>query len=140
MRASSNGLALEFVDVPIDARIFIDRLISDRVIGLNMSLVDPKFYSANASFTHWFHGPKDTNLFLWEEENGEILKAQFDLHNAVLVFENDAFIFDNKLEGPSMPSIHPQQLLHKALSILNQMHTNLSSVGFFRGLIEKQIG
>lgn len=58
VRCTDKVVALEFLSVPAEARSLVDRLISDRMIGLNMHLIDSKHYGASQTFSHWFHGPK----------------------------------------------------------------------------------
>jgi len=139
IRASSSILALEFANVPAEARLLIDQVISDRVIGLNMNLIDPKHYNPSATFAYWFHGPKDTNLFIWEMESGGVSRAQFDIESATLVYENEAFHYDSKAEADFPQAIHPQAVLRKAVSILSQVQTNLEALTEFRKLLEQQI-
>lgn len=64
-RHSESVLAFEFVDVPTEGRLTIDRFLDPKMIGLNMRAVDRSFFSPGETFTLWFCGPRDTNLFLW---------------------------------------------------------------------------
>ena len=74
-----------FKKISVPARIIIDRVVTDRIIGLNMSLIDPKHYSEKSDYSFWFHGPKDTNLYLWMP--GQVLqKAQLEMADAALVY------------------------------------------------------
>ena len=67
VRISETVLAVNFRKIDVAARLIIDRVVSDRIVGLNMQLIDSRHYSQQADFTHWFHGPKDTNLYLWTQ-------------------------------------------------------------------------
>lgn len=64
-RHSERVLAFEFVDVPTDGRLTIDRFLDPKMIGLNMRAVDRAFFSPGETFSLWFCGPRDTNFFLW---------------------------------------------------------------------------
>jgi hypothetical protein len=64
-RHSESVLAFEFVDVPTEGRLTIDRFLDPKMIGLNMRAVDRSFFSPGETFTLWFCGPRDTNFFLW---------------------------------------------------------------------------
>ncbi len=64
-RHSDRVLAFEFVDVPTDGRLTIDRFLDPKMIGLNMRQVDRSFFSPGETFSLWFCGPRDTNFFLW---------------------------------------------------------------------------
>ncbi len=64
-RHSDRVLAFEFVDVPTEGRLTIDRFLDPKMIGLNMRAVDRAFFSPGETFSFWYCGPRDTNLFLW---------------------------------------------------------------------------
>ena len=138
VRCTDKIFAVEFLTVPSDARILIDRLISDRMIGINMNLIDPKHYNTQSGFSHWFHGPKETNLFLWST-NDKLSKAQLDLNNVVLIYEDDSFIFENKGESKGFPALNHQQIMQKALSIISQMHSNVVPLNELKSMLEQQL-
>lgn len=140
VRATAKAIACEFLDIPSTARIIIDRLVTDRMIGLNMQLIDSSHYSPQADFSHWFYGPKETNLFLWSQGD-KLIRAQFNLNNVVLVYEDDEFFFENKdAANPDIPKLNNQQVLMKASSIITQMHSNLKPLEVFKKVIAEQIG
>ncbi|MCB0378403.1 MAG: PilZ domain-containing protein [Bdellovibrionales bacterium] len=139
IRATKDMVATEFLSVPVEARIIIDRMISDRMIGLNMHLIDPSHYSAHAHFTHWFHGPKETNLFLWARGD-DLDKAQFDLNNVSLIFEDDALFYENKETVANAPLLNNQQVIRKALAIITQMRSNVKPLNELKKIIEEQAG
>lgn len=68
-------------------------------------------------------------------------KAQFDLNNVILVYENDMFFYENKssLTNPGVRLNH-QQILQKSHAILSQMHSNLEALNTLKDLIAEQIG
>ena len=140
VRATAKAIACEFIDIPSTARIIIDRLVTDRMIGLNMQLIDPSHYSPQSDFSHWFYGPKETNLFLWAKGD-KLTRAQFNLNNVVLVYEDDEFFFENKdATNVDLPKLNNQQILQKASAIITQMHSNVQPLMDFKKLIAEQIG
>ena len=139
IRATEKVIACEFSDISSTARVIIDRLVTDRIIGLNMQLIDPTHYSPQSDFTHWFHGPKETNLFLWEE-NGKLLRAQFDLNQSVLIYEEESFFFENKDINRGTDPLNNQQVILKAESIIAQMNSDIKVFQEFKKVILEQIG
>lgn len=142
VRVNAKVVAIEFVDVPLEGRRLLQEVVSDRVVGLNMSLVDPKYYHSSASFTYWFHGPMETNLYLWEEADGEktLEKGQFDMGGLVLSYENGSFSYEKRVgHGDETDFLRPRQVLLRAHSILSQIQTNLFSLGALQRLVERQL-
>gem|GEM_PF-2362554 len=141
IRLDSKVIALEFVDIPTEGRKLLEQVVSDRVIGLNMSLVDPRYYHSSSSFSYWFHGPMETNLYLWEDTEKGLSRAQFDINDSVLFFENGSFSYETRDGNESSKSrLRPRMVLMKAHKILSQLQTNLFSLESLQALVEKQIG
>lgn len=134
VRLNDDIFAIEFSDPSPQTKKFVDQLISHRMVGLNMNLIDPQFYRGKESFTYWFHGPKSTNLFLWEE-NGVLKKATLDLIDLALHWENGQFQIDNKMtsglakvQGPALG----EGVFRLAAEILSQMRTNIEVLEEFK--------
>ena len=134
IRVNDRVVALEFDQQDAKARQLIDELVSDRIVGMNMNLIDSKHYSVKADFGFWFHGPKDTNLYLWTR--GEQLeKAHLEMGTSLLVFEHDSFLIENKTTLASPNRLNNQQIFVKAWSILEQMSANISPLQQLKKLL-----
>lgn len=135
VRLTQDMFAIEFMDASQQTKLFVDQLISSRMVGLNMNLIDPQFYRGKETFAYWFHGPKSTNLFLWEE-NGKLQKATLDMADLALHWEDDHFQIDNKmnretqskLQGPALG----EGVFRLAAEILSQMRTNVDILEEFK--------
>lgn len=128
VRFTEDMFATEFTQVPSNARLFIDSLISDRTVGLNMNLVDPKYYETSADFTHWFHGPKETNFFIWTVDE-KLSRARLELEDFVVYWESDKKTFEQKTTGRGFAlSELKKEAYAKIFDILSQMPTNIPVV------------
>lgn len=67
-RITDRVVALRFDTLPTQALRALDRFLHAKLLGLHMRPIDRKFFSQTATFTHWFHGPNNTDVFLWFEE------------------------------------------------------------------------
>ena len=74
VRVHEDAVAVKFTDIRVDARLIIDRVVTDRIIGLNMLHVNPRHYIENADYDHWFHGPRTPTSILGHLRKG-ITKA-----------------------------------------------------------------
>ncbi len=139
-RLTDQMFAVEFVEATKNMKTFVDQLISNRMVGLNMNLVDPQFYRGKESFAYWFHGPKGTNLFLWEN-NGVLQKATMDFPDLALHWENGKFHIDNKmnrgnkLQGPALG----EGLMRLAAEILSQMRSNVDLLDAFKKVVTEKV-
>lgn len=134
VRVSQEVVAVQFIDIGVDARVIIDRVVTDRIVGLNMILIDPKHYSGKSDFQYWFHGPKETNLYLWTE-NDQLVKAQMDMANASMMFEDDMLLFENKAVVEGVPVLNNQQIARKVHAITEQIESDLEAINQFKKLI-----
>lgn len=139
IRATGDMVAVQFVEINVEARIIIDRVVTDRMIGVNMFLIDSRHYSPNADFNFWFHGPKETNLYLWTR-NDKLIKAQMELDSSLLFYEDDSFIFEQKFtDNDAIPKMNNQQIAVKALGISQQIEIKLEALNEFKNLLSQHV-
>lgn len=140
VRLTEEMFATEFLDTSSEVKGFVDRLITNRMVGLNMNLIDPQFYKDKNQFSYWFHGPKNTNLYLWEED-GQLTRATLDLFNIALHWQDGMFQVDNKMArsidgGPTIQGAAlGEGAFRQAAEILSQMRTNISSLEEFKKMV-----
>lgn len=135
VRVNDEVVAVQFQNINVPARIIIDRVVTDRIVGLNMALIDPKHYSSKADFSFWFHGPKETNLYLWTEQ-GKLTQAHMEMANGMLIFEDDMITIENKALTEGVAPLNNQQIVLKVLSIVQQVETDLPSFVAFRDMVQ----
>ncbi len=87
VREISQALGVHFIDLGPEANLELEKFLKEKMIGLNTRFISTGHYSTNQSFSHWFHGPNDTNIFIWQKE-GKIEKATIELSSQVLFYEN----------------------------------------------------
>lgn len=138
VRLTQEMFAIEFIDPSRETKNFVDKLISNRMVGLNMNLVDPQYYRGKESFSYWFHGPKSANLFLWEAD-GKLQKATLDLSDVALHWENGMFQVDNKMSRAGAEKIQGaafgEGVMRQAAEILSQMRSNVSLLEEFKQFV-----
>jgi len=139
IRVNEEVVAVEFDQIDVSSRIIIDRVVTDRIIGINMLLIDPKHYSPQADFSFWFHGPRETNLYLWTSGD-DLIKAQMDMDTASLVFEDDSLFFENKpINNIDQPRLNNQQLTLKVLAVVEQMDMTNRPLKTFRKILAEHV-
>ncbi|MCB0364519.1 MAG: PilZ domain-containing protein [Bdellovibrionaceae bacterium] len=79
--------------MPPEVHSSFAKFLVDKLVGANLTPIHPQFFSESMTFDYWFHGPKDTNLYLWMErsERGEktnrVDRAVVELDDQTLVYE-----------------------------------------------------
>ncbi len=138
VRVSEEVVAVTFKEIGVAARVIIDRVVTDRIVGLNMSLIDPKHYSEQADFSFWFHGPKDTNLYLWMEGEN-LIKSQFDMAGATMIMDEEMVLFENKKMEEGIPVLNNQQIAEKAAAIAKQIESDLPALITFKEKVKEHV-
>ncbi len=138
VRVNDEVVAVRFEQIDPLARIIIDRVVTDRIIGLNMALIDPKHYSHHTDFNYWFHGPKETNLFLWMD-SGTLVKAQMEMADSAMTIDDDMIFFENKALQEGIPVLNNEQIARKVQSIIEQIETNLPAITQFKEILNDHI-
>jgi hypothetical protein len=138
IRLTQDMFAIEFIDASKETKMFVDTLITNRMVGINMNLIDPQFYRGKETFAYWFHGPKSTNLFLWEQD-GQLQRATLDLADVALHWNDGKFEVDNKMNRASQAKLQGAALgegvMRQAAEILSQVRSNVKSLEEFKQLI-----
>lgn len=73
-----------------EGRIKIDQVMKDVIVGENIRKMSPHLLHSSLQCDVWYHGPFDTNFFLWKD-GMSLKKAFIEYDNSVLVYENEAF-------------------------------------------------
>lgn len=142
VRLADTMFAVEFIDATKDTKMFVDKLITSRMVGLNMNLIDPQYYRDKETFSYWFHGPKGTNLFLWEDQN-KLQRATLDLPDLAILWADGMFQIDNKMSRAGQEKLQGitfgEGALRLAAEILSQMRSNVESLEEFKRLVFEKV-
>ncbi len=88
VRNSAAATGVRFFNMPAEARLEFDRFLNDQMLGLNTHQVRPELLTNSNrgdGLTCWYHGPKDTNIFIWQK-HAQIERAVIELDYQVLEY------------------------------------------------------
>ncbi len=88
------SFGLRFVGLEPKDRLTFNDYLQDQLIGAALTKVDGKFFSADLGCQFWYHGPKETNVFLWTEETGVDQGPRYLIHRAEIQLDEDWFFYD----------------------------------------------
>lgn len=103
IREDEKVLAVHFPELTVNARKALETFLKQKLIGMNTKLVDSKFYIKEQGFNYWFHGPNQTNVFIWGNPN-EVTKATFEVNYQVVTFENGKFFSSESKRFLAVPT------------------------------------
>lgn len=103
IREDEKTLAVYFPELSLQARKALDIFLKQKLIGLNTKLVDPKYYIKEQGFNYWFHGPNQTNIFIWGNAN-QIQKASIEMNYEVITFEDGKFYHSESKKYLEVPT------------------------------------
>lgn len=147
IREDDRILAVYFPELTVQARQALDGFLKQKLVGLNTRLVDPQYYIKEQGFDYWFHGPNQTNVFIWGSLD-EIKKAAFEVNYQVVTFENEKlYLSESKrfLEVPTEdyayrvnnPESKKSADLSADLKIAQDITSLLSQIEDKSGIIKK---
>ncbi len=128
--ANERLIGLEFLHLAIEARSRIDEFLEDRLIGRYLRPVGANYFNNQDDFTHWYRGPKETNVFLWIKKNDDITKAVIELDGQTLIYENRELhgggSVDLNKKMPNEPELHilldrETPLVKRVMELLSQI-------------------
>jgi hypothetical protein len=103
IREDERSLAVYFLNLTLPGRQTLEKFLKQKLIGLNTHLIDPKFYIKEQGFDYWFHGPNQTNIFIWGTKD-EIRKATFEVNYEVISYEDGEFFLSESKEFLEVPT------------------------------------
>jgi hypothetical protein len=90
VRVTEKIVAITFGPMATEARTALERFLHAKMIGLHVRPIDPKYFARPGSATHWFHGPNNTNIFLWYEHT-KLVRASVEVGSDFLNWQNGQF-------------------------------------------------
>lgn len=84
-------VGIQFQDINHVARMRIDEFLEDKIVGSHMISVSSKYFADHVDFNYWFHGPNNTNVFLWGPNNKSITRAMVSFDGQAMIFEGGEF-------------------------------------------------
>lgn len=88
VRKTAQMIGFKIDSTSLEGRLKIDQFIKDMIVGQNIRKLSPQLLHASLKSDVWFHGPFDTNFFLWFDESRKINKALIEYDNSVIQFED----------------------------------------------------
>lgn len=143
IRAEGKLMAVQFDSLTSQARLAFETFLNDNLLGLNLRQVDKAHFAKEQDFTQWLHGPKDTNVFIWEAGDS-VEKAIVELDNQILVWNKGTLVrgksrsdLVSAIEDYYSPVLYQsiragqdvdRQLLGRVVKILSQIQNPMPSV------------
>lgn len=88
-KISADSLSLAFESLSADRRLVIEQNLKDRILIQNFKkMKDTSGLAPQLQGAEWFHGPFDTNFFMWQLNPGYSLeKAIVEYDHLLVIFE-----------------------------------------------------
>lgn len=84
-------IGFEFIDYDSETFNILDKFFKDKLSGKFTKLINKKYLNEEDNLTYWFHGPNDTNIYLWEERSDKIFfsKVIVEIWDRVLTIDKE---------------------------------------------------
>lgn len=91
VRVSAALIGLKIETTSVEGRLKIDQHLKDQIVGHHTRKVSPELLHPSAKSQSWYHGPFDTNIFLWKDDQSAISKVLIEYDNLILSLENGQY-------------------------------------------------
>lgn len=88
VRKAANIIGLKIDSTNPEGRIKIDQMMKDMIVSQGLVKRSPETLNAHIKADIWFHGPFDTNFFIWKTSEGKLDRCYIEYDNTVLLYEN----------------------------------------------------
>lgn len=130
---NNDAAGVQFVSLDSVSRQIFEDYFSDKLIGASLFKVDKQFYTPKNPPDCWYHGPQDTNLFLWFK--GDSLdRLVLELDYQTMEFNGEKISLTQRVaevdvkdqyqeddESGDIASESRQHFYSRALSVLSQV-------------------
>lgn len=108
-------VGLQFLESKPELEEKLGKFLQDKFLGLSLKQVPEEVFLPGSGFSHWFHGPMDTNLYLWMNDD-QMDRAWLSLENNHFVMLEDRWMAleesKNRKEGEDVLAT-PMEILHQ---------------------------
>jgi hypothetical protein len=91
VRKAAQIIGLKIDSTNAEGRIKIDQMMKDGIVAKGLGRRSPAQLHSNLKSDIWFHGPFDTNMFIWKTPHGSMEKCMIEYDNTVLIYEKGEF-------------------------------------------------
>jgi hypothetical protein len=89
--AKEKVIGIEFLPLNDDVRSALEYFLNDKLIGLMLRRINPKYVAAYNDMDYWFNGPNYTNIFIWQK-NMVLSRAIMELADEIVAFEDNNLV------------------------------------------------
>lgn len=91
VRKAANVIGFKIDSTHPEGRIKIDQMMKDAIVTQGLVKRIPNQLNAHLKADIWFHGPFDTNFFIWKNGEGQLDRCLIEYDNSVLIYEKGDF-------------------------------------------------
>ncbi len=99
VRTSDSAVGLRFAEMSPETRLDFDKLMSDKMLGVNTHRVRTDLLNSRDrrhNLSHWYHGPKDTNIYIWRDGE-KLTKFIIEIDYQMIEYESEVMAFAQTL-------------------------------------------
>lgn len=134
-----------FPNLSVEARKHLQKYLDSKIVAQNTRFVDPKHYIKEQGFSYWYHGPNQTNIFIWGDKK-KIKRCTIELEGQVLSFENGKALESKSADFLFVPTEdyghqvnNPDEQKPAQAQAIKKIISFLTLVPDTKGVIEKVI-
>lgn len=147
VRQDDRCTAFHFPNLSVEARKVLQKFMQPKLVGMNTRYVDPKYYIKEQGFNYWYHGPNQTNIFVWGDKK-RIKRCTVELEGRVLNIQ-DQKLYESKSAdflyvatedyAHQVNNSEDKKLLTTKDSFVKQVVSFIAQVPDAKGILEKVI-
>jgi hypothetical protein len=91
VRKAAQIIGFKIDSTNVEGRVKIDQMKKDGIVAKGLSKTSSAQLHANFKSDVWYHGPFDTNMFIWKTPDGAMERCMIEYDNSALVYEKGEF-------------------------------------------------
>jgi hypothetical protein len=101
VKLTAKIIGFAFDTLSANGRLMIEQTMKDALICLNLRQGSTDVLHPHLKSDVWWHGPFDTNIFIWKTAQGHLHKLVLEYDNLILIYQNEAWSVVRSLAAAS---------------------------------------
>lgn len=103
VRAETRLLTVELLRPSPSQLKSIEQFLDDAYIASHFAQVPAEHFAPEQTFQHWYHGPFDTNLYVWKDQD-VLIRLVLELRRRIFVWDPQGWMIGESRDTLSYPT------------------------------------
>ncbi len=151
VKLTSNSIGFVINTMSASGRLMMEQTAKDTLVLKNIRKISSAHLHATLNADLWFHGPFDSNIFIWNSSANSVSKIVLEYDNLLLTYDNGKVILQKSMaasdeeRGYEAPLLEPSgnvsmgaSWLDRLIKLIGQIEDDSGKLSFVANILRLQ--